>query len=343
MTPHASAAALLSLAVLASPSHAQPEGKSRELPELVGQMLPEVADRAPQAQQSAATEQLPSLEQMKVWYRIQREKLGDDAREVKDLAAMIAALSPPTFSVEFPGGSVAQYIDAIRAAYPEANIVGVQGLEHVTVPGITLREVSLEGALRPLTVVARTVDGRSADLGVFFMNGVASIAIPERSLPEPPRTLVLSGESLRETGLPMPQIHEVFQTALSIFPGPQPDARFHEGTGIVVVRGTPEQLRTVEEVIEKLRMSARDAAARNQALRERHELLDRMRQEVRATELLIQHLEARRQGMEVGSESDAIDEELVERRKMLDEGRARVQAAVEALESAKDRAQAPGS
>jgi hypothetical protein len=298
---------------------------------------------APAPAPAPAAEQLPSLEQMRIWYAIQREKLGENNEEVRNIAMMIKALSPPTFSIDFPGGTVADFLAAIRKAHPGANIVTSGGLDSISIPPVTLTGVSLEGVLRSLALVAQNSHGDSANLDVYFVDGVASVSLPAASLtifePEEPSTLVWNSRTLTSSGsVTVSDITGAIDTALSVFTDPKPEVRIHEQTGILVVRGTEDQLNTVREVIDQLGEMPDAAKQANAAIRHEQEIVDKMRQQVRAVELQITNLENRRKTVQAGSESDDIDSELSRLRMMLDEGRARLQAATESLETAKARA-----
>ncbi len=268
MPLHRPLAALCLLAALAPAVRAgDPPKLPDSLPKEVQQMVAEAL--AKQQAAPAQKEELPSLDQLRVWYRIQREKLGDNNEDVKNIAAMIKAIEPPTFSVTFPGGTVAAYLDAIRKAYPPANIVGAQGLDTVTVPPIALNDVTLVGALKPLEMVARNADGRAANLNFAFMDGVASLSIPDRSLPDAPETMIWNVTEITTGGyVSVADITAGVETALAVFPGPKPEVRFHEGTGILAVRASMDQLKTIDRVIDELKQTAHDAGNLQTAIRD---------------------------------------------------------------------------
>jgi hypothetical protein len=333
----------LALASIAPLSLAQSQGTDKQLPEFVAKLMPEVAEHAPQAQPGTpapAAEQLPSLEQMRIWYAIQREKLGENNEEVRNIAMMIKALSPPTFSIDFPGGTVAEYLAAIRKAFPGANIVGSAGLEKYTIPPITLTHVTIHGALEPLEIIVKPPSANTPRVRVMIDNDVASVWLdsfigPGQFVREhaPLQTLVWNSKVLTMRGtVTVPDITGAIDTALSVFTDPKPEVRIHEQTGILVVRGTEAQLDAAREVIDQLGKtppSAESWAAQEIATRKRD--LVEMQQRVRTIELSIANLEARRKSVQQGLESDQIDNDLMTQRRMLDESKAALRATQETI------------
>jgi len=173
-----------------------------------------------------------------------------------------------TFSVEFSGGTVAQYLDAIRAAFPGANVVGTQGLDQFTLPSISLKEVTIVGALQPLEQVA-TANDSDQGIHVWVANGVASVSVQNRfghsvfedeaeESGEPQiATRIWNITTLtRGGGLTLSDITGAIETAVSIASDVKPEFRIHEPTGMLVVKGLDTQLDIIDEVIGKLEESA---------------------------------------------------------------------------------------
>jgi hypothetical protein len=173
-----------------------------------------------------------------------------------------------TFSVEFPGGTVAEYLDAIRAAFPGVNIVGSQGLDEFTLPAISLKEVTIAGALEPLEQVAMTAV-QGAKVKVRFGSGVASIAAEsiydgsplysDEETPKGPQIVTRIWNVTALTtggGMTIADITGAIETAVSIASDAKPEFRIHEPTGTLVVKGLDTQLDLIDEVIGKLHESA---------------------------------------------------------------------------------------
>lgn len=279
------------------------------------------------------------------------DSLPPDVRRIVDEALAKQGQAIEAFSVTFEGGTVTQYLDAIRKAHPKANIIGAVGLDAYTVPSITLKGVTTKGALRPLEFVAQDAHGRIADLSVRMDDGVASVwldtresqAIFQDGETEALEAFVWNSKTLTADGLvSVADITGAIETALSVFPGAKPEVRIHEATGILAIRGTVVQLDTVREVIDQLGQMPDAMKRAKAAIRHEQEQIDEMQQQVRAVELQIAGMEERRKTLETGLESDDIDTELSRLRMMLDEGRARLQAAIETFETTKARAQSAG-
>jgi len=171
-----------------------------------------------------------------------------------------------TFSVEFAGGSVQDYLGAIRAAFPGANVVGSDGLDQFSLPPISLRDVTIAGALQPLEQVASNGDSGTG-IKVWFANGVASVAVYESGDaifvedegPHEPEivTRIWNVTSLTTGGgMTIADITGAIETAVSIASDAKPEIRIHEPTGTLVVKGLDTQLDIIDEVIGKLEETA---------------------------------------------------------------------------------------
>lgn len=282
--------------------------------------------------------------------------LGDDRPKVPDslppevqqmLAdAMAKQQAPPvTFSVDFAGGTVTEYLEAIRKAYPKANIVSAAGLEAYTVPAITLKEVTIDGALKPLEYVAQATGGRSADLNVRKDDGVASVSVPQRSVSRSDAlsTFVWNSKTLTANGLvSVADITGAIETALSVFPEEGPAIRIHEATGILAIRGTREQLSAVENVIDQLRETPRPYEAPSE-LEQAERSVRESQIEIHKLEVQIATIEERRARLDAGSERDTMDVNLFELRSELDRHRAALRLNTEYLERVQKSAAARSS
>src|SRR5690606_1268737 len=160
-----------------------------------------------------------------------------EVRRIVDEALAKQGQAMEAFSVTFEGGTVTQYLDAIRRASPSANVIGAEGLDQYTVPAITLKGVTTKGARRPLASVAQDAHGRIADLSVRMDDGVVSVWLNKRESQtifqdeEPPalEAFVWNSKTLTETGLvSVADITGAIETALSVFPGAKPEVRIHE-------------------------------------------------------------------------------------------------------------------
>lgn len=279
------------------------------------------------------------------------DSLPPEVRQMlEDAMARQKSHPPVTFSVDFAGGTVTQYLDAIRAACPKANIVGAAGLDQYKVPPITLKDVTVHGALQPLDYVVSLEGARASRVKVWFNDDVASVwledefrrdgaTIDDENAPEPETLVWNSRELTSKQAITVDDITGAIDTALSVFPQDKPIVRIHEQTGILVVRGTEDQLAAVREVIQELSKSQKVTSDAERTIQRYQEAVDSLQMDTRKLELYIGNLEARRAAMEAGSEADAIDSELFNRRRELDEYRAKLQATTEAMVEAQARAQ----
>ncbi len=197
-------------------------------------------------------------------------------------------------SLDFPGGTVAQYVDALRtAAGPgPANIMVDSEAAPLKVPAARLSRTSLENSL---LVMERTVSGtndRHANVGIhlerLYPNSpdAAPIFVVQASYPlghgDPPPSRTMVVLSLNPiVGLPGTKSEQkvdakavlsAVEAAVMVAETATKDAptmKFHETSGLLFVRGTPAQLRAAEDVINQLRkdvdQGGKNAAAENES------------------------------------------------------------------------------
>jgi len=175
-------------------------------------------------------------------------------------------------TVNFEGGSVKEYVEAIKKVAPSANIVVMACADRVDMPAVQLTKVSLSTALQLL-------DGRSTqsaqgytELHVQYNEGdeegqgIWAIDC-QTSLRDPfggrgyriwsVKDMV--GEGQKTT---INDVMSVVDSALSMVDegeaeaGTPPQVKFHEATGLIIAKGTDAQLGVIEEVLDAMRETA---------------------------------------------------------------------------------------
>lgn len=205
-------------------------------------------------------------------------------------------------SLNFGGGTAADYIEAIRSASKSANIVVMPGAEHVLMPPVQLKAVTLLSALKLLDHLQSvdengrryilrfdqiesnwfdlTDDDRRREgvdspttLPVFVVN-VDSAPAPwgkqDQSAVEPQ---VWDIESLVQA-LSADDVLATIDVALPLATEDEPNVeiRFHEETGILIARGEAMALRMIDEVLNHLEGTAQARGAADERARRVDEL-----------------------------------------------------------------------
>lgn len=181
------------------------------------------------------------------------------------------------FDLDFEGGTAAAYVRAVRAVRPDANIVLMTDAADVPMPPVQLKSVTLDGALAPF-------DGLRVSLGREFVElalvphrepyGAVELytVVAERHA-EAATTQVYSVSEMLDGKVSSDDMLTAIETTLDMLAGTYAEAqiRFHPETGILIVRGHPEQVDAVQDVVRELMKSSerrRAEANREQALKQ---------------------------------------------------------------------------
>jgi hypothetical protein len=209
---------------------------------------------------------------------------ADGQERNKDSSADAAR---PALSLDFPGGSVGEFLEVVRKADPEFNYVLFDNglLNETAVPRISLRNVTssqivelLEGAeigtpiqveqlededdggklLYRVTLMPKRHRDNQRMLRVFPLGAVAEMLVG------PPGTAARTtpGERQKQIDEQVAQMMELIQAAHNInaeggegAPTP-PNLHFHPATRMLIMKGTGEQLETAEEVVQAFQEAA---------------------------------------------------------------------------------------
>jgi len=223
-----------------------------------------------------------------------------DLKRLRELELVAQASSPqptrastfqsesPSITLSFPGGSVAKYVAAIRkdlnARGEETNIILKDDVDMVTLPAMDLTNVTLESALQILhhheqhdgnEVVRLDLDMVRGGGAPIFVLSAQHIG-PRRGSQSEEMVHVWNVSQLLANNIKADDMLTAIETALSLVRSIDEAAeiRFHEATGLVIARGTGEQVSTMDQVIEQLK----DTAARSGAEQKRQLELERAQQ-----------------------------------------------------------------
>lgn len=174
-------------------------------------------------------------------------------------------------TLDFPGGNGAEYVAMLRKAAPDGNIVVLGDIDQIRIPAVRLHSVDLFSALKVLDSLPETQDGRNVDVKIqtiqqrsnqepVFAVTAQVYRMPQQPRPTMPQTTVISMADLLGENLKPADALMAIDTALGLIRSEPPvepaQIKFHEQTGLLIARGTPEQVASIQEVIGQLRERA---------------------------------------------------------------------------------------
>jgi len=173
------------------------------------------------------------------------------------------------FNLAFGGGSVEQYVHTLRLALTKndiaANIIVKPDAAEITVPALELRDVTVDGALYildghqmlsahgPARLVLEKFGAGGAPIYVIDVRHAGTPA-PRESMVHVWNVNHLLGAEIKAEDL-----LTAIEAALALMPdeGVAPPAiKFHQATGLVMLRGNGAQVGTVDQVVVQLGDSA---------------------------------------------------------------------------------------
>jgi hypothetical protein len=170
----------------------------------------------------------------------------------------------PVISIEFEGGTVADYVAVLRRAAENVNIMVDVDAGEVPLPAFELQSVMLVDALRVVEDLEPENESYELSMDEFasgppeFYAPVYRIVSKKLRPPQPPlQTSVWSISALIERGVAAEDVLGAIETALGLQEDlGAPDVRFHEATGLILARAHPEQIATIGEVIHNLQSAS---------------------------------------------------------------------------------------
>lgn len=172
---------------------------------------------------------------------------------------------PVLINLMFPGGTMAAFLASVRAVVPEANIVPGLHVDEAQVPAMELRSVDLKTALNTACMVATgPVNVRvnaTAGGGQWVYTMLARGNRPDDPQAQPAdetvqRVFSLNGLTMSHgPGSVAPLSVESILSAIELVTtadGKGPMLRYHKDSGLLLVRGTQEQVRNAMETLSVL-------------------------------------------------------------------------------------------
>lgn len=153
--------------------------------------------------------------------------------------------------IDFPGGTVAQFVEQVRRAFPGTNVVLEAGAEAVLVGPMKLLAITPADALIAACVTTSeggknqiAVDGHA---GLYILRGHGPSASND-----PVETRVWALQPVLETRkIKLEDAMTAVELGIKLTGG-EASVKFHAETGLLLVRGNNEQLNAVNQVVARL-------------------------------------------------------------------------------------------
>ena len=170
--------------------------------------------------------------------------------------------SPPVISVQFPGGTLAEYLEAIRNAAGGANVVlAAPEARKVSLPSIRLNSVAVGAAVRVVAGEVR-VDGLSLRIHVEEIGPsdegeqpIYRVSAVRQGRPPSTDVMVWTLAGLLTEETKAEDVLTAIETSVGLLGEKYEPAqvRFHEATGLLLACGEHQQLAAIDNVVDGLR------------------------------------------------------------------------------------------
>lgn len=159
-------------------------------------------------------------------------------------------------TLNFKGGTVAEYLAALKQAAPRANVVFTAEVGGVPMPPVELRGANWHTAVQLVDEHTAWVDGVQTMVQVKRVPGDPMIyrVSVHRSPPrvEAVRSRVWTVRALLDQ-VKAPDLLSAIEAALAMQQSEtEPRVAFHEATGLIIAQALPAQIEVIEEVIVQL-------------------------------------------------------------------------------------------
>lgn len=188
------------------------------------------------------------------------------------------------FDLEFRGGTVADYVRAIRAVNPCATVLVTPEAEASPVPEVVLRAVNVEMALRLIAEGEPQSVGEHQEFLVVRVFNLPDLEQQAFRIERLQRKLARNQQnaatdalsrdisvwglsSIVALGMSSDRAIGAVEIALAMV-GDGAEVRFHEPTALLIVRGTREQISVVHQIVGTLGDQAQRLADQKRAIEE---------------------------------------------------------------------------
>jgi hypothetical protein len=163
-------------------------------------------------------------------------------------------------SLDFPGGTAVAYVNAVRRAAGDVNVVVAPEASEIVMPEVSIKQVSVGSAIWLLNNRSSEQPGRQVKLEVS--------QTPMRSPSERPTYQIIAHvegwrkvqaasvwtvAALLDSGISSSAVLSAVEVALQVVgSNTKPDVRFHEDTALLIASGDNDQLKAIEQVLDRL-------------------------------------------------------------------------------------------
>lgn len=172
--------------------------------------------------------------------------------------------------LDFPGGTLGAFLDALRAVSGELNILGnsPEAMTEVKLPPIRLRSVPVDPALRVIEGDYRIDDHSMHEIRIDVIDRVDNygdkiyrIRHERRGRHGDPQVKVWSVADLIQAGMSAEDVLTAVESAVGLVAKKDTDSkiRFHESTSLMLATGSLDEVSAIGQVIAQLRESRHQA------------------------------------------------------------------------------------
>lgn len=164
----------------------------------------------------------------------------------------------PRADVDFPGGTVAEYLATLDKAFGAANVAMEPGVESARIAPVRFVGVQRQDALLALQTLADV--GPMRKLDVFSVNddSIMGLRVSGRVVNYPIETRVWSLRPYLDSQTTSVDILSAIETAIGLVPG-EPQIKFHKDTGLLIMRAQVDQLDAANQVLKALESAQHEA------------------------------------------------------------------------------------
>ncbi len=163
-------------------------------------------------------------------------------------------------TLNFRGGTALEYVEAVRRAAGDINVVVAPEAAEVRMPAVTIKQVTVPAALELLNGQVRELRDRRVKLSVRQMlvhdkreRQTYHIRAEISGRPTAQAAHVWTLAAVRNNGVASEAVLSAVETALDVVASAtQPDVRFHEDTALLIASGDHDQLQAIEHVLDSL-------------------------------------------------------------------------------------------
>jgi hypothetical protein len=163
-------------------------------------------------------------------------------------------------SLNFPGGTALAYVNAVRRAAGDINVVVAPEAAEIIMPEVSIKQVSVGAAIALLDNRSREHLHRRVKLEVGHVPVHFDTERPTYQIiahvdgrPSVKAASVWTVAALLESHLTSAAVLSAVETALEVVgSSTEPDVRFHEDTALLIASGDHDQLKAIEQVLERL-------------------------------------------------------------------------------------------